>query len=41
MIKNLSCNAGDVGSISGGGTKILYMAEQLSPRNSNWCVHKN
>ena len=35
MIMNLSCNAGDAGSISGGGTNILYMAEQLSPRNSN------
>ena len=31
MVKNLPCNAGDVGSIPGRGTKIPHAAEQLSP----------
>ena len=31
MVKNLPCNAGDVGCIPGGGTKIVYAMEQLSP----------
>ena len=30
--KNPPCNAGDVGSISGLGTKIPHTTEQLSPR---------
>ena len=30
MVKNLPCNAGDVGSIPGQGTKIPQAAEQLS-----------
>ena len=31
MVKNLPCNAGDVGLIPGRGTKIPHAAEQLSP----------
>ena len=31
MVKNLPCNAGDVGLIPGQGTKIPYAAGQLSP----------
>ena len=31
VVKNLPCNAGDVGSIPGQGTKIPQAAEQLSP----------
>ena len=31
MVKNLPCNAGDVGLIPGLGTKIPYAAGQLSP----------
>ena len=31
MVKSLPCNAGDVGSIPGWGTKIPHAAEQLSP----------
>ena len=31
VIKNLPCNAGDVGSIPGQGTKISCAEEQLSP----------
>ena len=31
MVKNLPCNAGDVSSIPGQGTKIPQAAEQLSP----------
>ena len=33
MVKNLSCNARDVGSIPGGGSinKILHVMEQESP----------
>ena len=30
VIKNLPCNAGDVGSIPGQGTKIPHALEQLS-----------
>ena len=30
MVKNLPCNAGDVGSIPGQGTKISHAAGQLS-----------
>ena len=30
VIKNLPCNAGDMGSIPGWGTKILHALEQLS-----------
>ena len=30
MVKNLSCNAEDMGSIPGWGTKILHATEQLS-----------
>ena len=30
MVKNLPCNAGDMGSILGLGTKIPHAAEQLS-----------
>ena len=32
MVKNLPSNAGDVGSIPGGGTKIPHAMGQLSPR---------
>ena len=31
VVKNPPCNAGDSGSIPGGGTKIPHAAEQLSP----------
>ena len=30
MVKNLPCNAGDVGSIPGWGTKIPRATEQLN-----------
>ena len=30
MVQNLPCNAGDVGSIPGGDTKIPRASEQLS-----------
>ena len=30
MVKNLPCNAGDVGSMPGWGTKILHPLDQLS-----------
>ena len=30
MVKNPPCNAGDVGSIPGWGTKIPHVAEELS-----------
>ena len=30
VVKNLPCNAGDMGLILGGGTNILYVREQLS-----------
>ena len=30
MVKNLPHNAGDIGSIPGWGTKILYPLDQLS-----------
>ena len=32
VVKNLSCNAGDTGSIPGWGTKIPHAAGQLSLR---------
>ena len=32
VVKNLPFNAGDVGSIPSGGTKILHASEQLIPR---------
>ena len=31
-VKNLPCNAGDVGLILGGGTKIPHATGQLNPR---------
>ena len=31
MVRNPPCNAGDIGSIPGPGTKIPHAAEQLSP----------
>ena len=31
VVKNPSCSAGNLGSISGGGTKIPHGGEQLSP----------
>ena len=31
VVKNPPCNAGDVGSIPGQGTKILHAVGQLSP----------
>ena len=31
MIKNPSCNAGDMGLIPGQGTRIPHATEQLSP----------
>ena len=43
MVKNLPCNAGDVGLIPGRGTKIPHAAEQLSPcalttEPQLWCM---
>ena len=32
MVKNLPCNAGDVGLIPGQGTMIPHAAKQLSPQ---------
>ena len=32
VVKNPPCNAGDLGAIPGGGTKILYATDLLSPR---------
>ena len=34
VVKNLPCNAGDVGSIPDRGTKISHATEQLSPRTT-------
>ena len=34
VVKNPPCNAGDVGSITGRGTKIPHVAGQLSPRTT-------
>ena len=34
MVKDLACNAGDVGSIPGLGTKISGATEQLSLRTA-------
>ena len=31
MLKNLPCNAGDLGLIPGRGTRIPHAVEQLSP----------
>ena len=31
MVKNLSCNAADIGSIPGQGTKIPHATGQLGP----------
>ena len=36
MVKNLSCNAGDMGSILGQGSKIPHAMEQLSPRTATF-----
>ena len=36
VVKNLPCNAGDVGSIPGQGTKIPHAAGQLSLRHNHW-----
>ena len=35
MVKNLFCNAGDVGSIPGGGTKIPHAGELRNQCTSN------
>ena len=34
VVENPSCNAGDAGSIPGGGTKMPYAAGQLSPHTT-------
>ena len=34
VVKNLPCNAGDLGSIPGRRTTILHALEQLSPRTT-------
>ena len=34
MVKNLPSNAGDMGSISGWGTKILHATGQLRPQSA-------
>lgn len=36
VLKNPPCNAGDVGSIPGKGTKVPHVAEQLSPGATNY-----
>ena len=36
VVKNPPCNAGDMSSISGRGTKIPHAIEQLSPQNANF-----
>ena len=36
VVKNLPCNAGDVGSIPGQGTKIPHVTEQLKPMCHNY-----
>ena len=42
MVKNLSCSAGDMVLIAGGGTKIPYAAEKLSLRAiTGESVHQN
>ena len=42
MVKNLSCSAGDMVLIAGGGTKIPHAAEQLSLRAiTGESVHQN
>ena len=35
-VKNLPCNAGDTGSLSGGRTKMPHAEEQPSPRNHSY-----
>ena len=34
VVKNLSCNAGDSGSIPGRGTEVLHARGQLSPHTA-------
>ena len=34
MVENLPCNAGDMDSISGRGTKSPHAIEQLSPHST-------
>ena len=34
MVKNLPCNAGDMGSVPDQGTKIPHAWEQLSPTSA-------
>lgn len=34
VVKNLHCNPGDVGLISGQGTKVPHAEKQLSPHNT-------
>ena len=34
MVKNLPCNAEDVGSVSGWRTKIPHASEELSPHTA-------
>ena len=42
MVKNLPCNAEDVGLIPDQGTKILHAAEELSPSaTTRMFVHLN
>ena len=42
MVKKLPCNAGDVGSITGQGTKIPHAARQLSPcATTTESAHRN
>ena len=39
VVKNLPCNAGDVGLIPGQGTKIPHAVGQLKPVCLNYCAH--
>ena len=39
VVRNPSCNAGDVGSVSGQGTKIPHAAERLSLNAATTCVY--
>ena len=40
MVKNLPCNAGDLGSISGRGTEILHAADQRGLRAAAPMSHR-
>ena len=42
VVRNAPCNAGNMGSTLGWGTKIPYVTEQLSPQTITWeSVYRN